>query len=95
MSKPTGLARELGANLRFQREQAEWSEKRVAEFLDISQGQLCRIEQGYLEGCGVEPARAMVDMIVSLRAYEATQRVLHAIDDTLGRATSQVGTING
>ena len=50
------------------------------------------IEQGYLEGSGVEPARAMVDMIVSLRAYEATQRVLHAIDDTLGEATSRVGS---
>jgi flagellar basal-body rod protein FlgF len=54
-----------------------------------------QIEQGYLEGSGVEPARAMVDMIVSLRAYEASQRVLHAIDDTLGRATTQVGTANG
>ena len=43
------------------------------------------VEQGYLEGSGVEPARAMVDMIVSLRAYEASQRVLHAIDDTLGK----------
>jgi flagellar basal-body rod protein FlgF len=50
------------------------------------------IEQGYIEGSGVEPARAMVDMIVSLRAYEASQRVLHAIDDTLGEATSRVGS---
>ena len=51
-----------------------------------------QIEQGYIEGSGVEPARAMVDMIVSLRAYEASQRVLHAIDDTLGEATSRVGS---
>jgi flagellar basal-body rod protein FlgG len=50
------------------------------------------IEQGYVEGSGVEPARAMVDMIVSLRAYEASQRVMHAIDDTLGEATSRVGS---
>jgi flagellar basal body rod protein FlgG len=36
-----------------------------------------------------------VDMIVSLRAYESSQRVLHAIDDTLGEATSRVGSSNG
>jgi flagellar basal-body rod protein FlgF len=54
-----------------------------------------QIEQGYIEGSGVEPARAMVDMIVSLRAYEASQRVLHTIDDTLGRAVTQVGSANG
>ena len=53
------------------------------------------VEQGYIEGSGVEPARAMVDMIVSLRAYEASQRVLHAIDDTLGEATSRVGSASG
>jgi flagellar basal-body rod protein FlgF len=53
-----------------------------------------QVEQGYIEGSGVEPARAMVDMIVSLRAYEASQRVLHAIDDTLGEATSRVGSAN-
>ena len=46
-------------------------------------------QQGFLEGSGVEPARAMVDMIVSLRAYESSQRVIHAIDDTLGRATTR------
>ena len=53
------------------------------------------VAQGYLEGSGVEPARAMVDMIVSLRAYESSQRVLHAIDDTLGRATTSVGSATG
>ena len=47
MSKPTGRARELGANLRYHRERAEWSEKQAAEFLEISQGQLCRIELGH------------------------------------------------
>jgi len=56
--------------------------------------QVTQVEQGYIEGSGVEPARAMVDMIVSLRAYESTQRVLHALDDTLGEATSRVGSAN-
>jgi flagellar basal-body rod protein FlgG len=53
-----------------------------------------QVVQGAIEASGVEPARAMVDMIVSLRAYEASQRVLHAIDDTLGEATSRVGSAN-
>jgi flagellar basal-body rod protein FlgF len=53
------------------------------------------VQQGYLEGSGVNPATAMVDMIVSLRAYESTQRVLHAIDDDLGRAVNNVGNATG
>jgi flagellar basal-body rod protein FlgF len=53
------------------------------------------IEQGYLEGSGVEPARAMVDMIVSMRAYEASQRVLRTIDETLGKAVTSVGSATG
>src|SRR4051794_16483837 len=40
------------------------------------------VKQGFVEGSSVDPARAMVDMIVSMRAYEASQRVIHAIDDT-------------
>jgi flagellar basal-body rod protein FlgF len=43
------------------------------------------LRQGYLEGSGVNTARTMVDMIVSLRAFESLQRVIHGIDETLGR----------
>ena len=50
-----------------------------------------QVRQGYLEGSGVDPARAMVDMIVSMRAYEASQRVIHAIDETLGKGISSGG----
>jgi len=53
------------------------------------------IAQGFVEGSGVEPAQAMVDMIVSLRAYESNQRVMHAIDETLGRAVNSVGSSTG
>jgi flagellar basal-body rod protein FlgF len=48
------------------------------------------IRQGFLEGSSVDPARAMVDMVVSLRAFEAMQRVIRAIDDTLGRGINGV-----
>jgi flagellar basal-body rod protein FlgG len=37
----------------------------------------------------------MVDMIASLRAFEAGQRVIHAIDDTLQKAATQVGSVGG
>ncbi|MGN6378750.1 MAG: flagellar hook-basal body protein [Gaiellales bacterium] len=53
------------------------------------------VQQGTLEGSGVNPATTMVDMIVSLRAYESTQRVIHAIDDDLGRAVTSVGSATG
>jgi flagellar basal-body rod protein FlgF len=53
------------------------------------------LEQGFVEGSGVDPTRSMVDMIVSLRAFEASQRVIHAIDETLGKAVNQVGSPTG
>jgi flagellar basal-body rod protein FlgF len=50
---------------------------------------------GVLEASGTDPARAMVDMIASLRAFEAGQRVITTIDETLGKAANQVGSLNG
>jgi len=44
------------------------------------------VVQGSLEGSGVNPADAMIDMITSFRAYEASQHVINAIDETLSRA---------
>jgi flagellar basal-body rod protein FlgF len=49
------------------------------------------VRSGELEGSGADPARAMVDMIASLRAFEAGQRVIRTIDDTLGKAVNEVG----
>ena len=53
------------------------------------------VQQGALEGSGVNPATAMVDMIVSLRSYESTQRVIQTIDGELGRAATSVGSATG
>jgi flagellar basal-body rod protein FlgG len=53
------------------------------------------IQQGTLEESGVNPATVMVDMIVSLRAYESTQRVIQTIDQELGKATNSVGSATG
>jgi flagellar basal-body rod protein FlgG len=51
------------------------------------------VRQGYLESSGVDAARAMVDMLVSLRTFEANQRVIRTIDDTLGRAVNSAGAV--
>jgi flagellar basal-body rod protein FlgF len=53
------------------------------------------VQQGFLEGSGVQPASAMVDMIVSFRSYETTQRAIQSIDQELGRAASSVGSTTG
>lgn len=49
------------------------------------------VRQGFLEGSAVNPARAMVDMIASLRAFEASQRVIRTIDETLARGINSAG----
>jgi flagellar basal-body rod protein FlgG len=36
----------------------------------------------------------MVDMMASMRAFEAGQRVIRTIDDTLAKAASQVGSVS-
>ena len=50
---------------------------------------------GALEGSGADPARSMVDMIASFRAFESGQRVLTTIDSTLQQAAGRVGSISG
>ncbi len=52
------------------------------------------VRAGALEGSGADPARSMVDMIASLRAFEAGQRVITTIDETLGKAANQVGSLS-
>jgi flagellar basal-body rod protein FlgF len=51
------------------------------------------VRSGALEGSGVDAARTMVDMIASLRAFEAGQRVITTIDSTLQKAANDVGRI--
>jgi flagellar basal-body rod protein FlgF len=51
-----------------------------------------QVRAGALETSGADAARSMVDMIASLRAFEAGQRVIHTIDETLAKSASQVGS---
>jgi flagellar basal-body rod protein FlgF len=51
------------------------------------------VQSGYLEGSGVDAGRTMVDMMASLRAFEAGQKAIQTIDGTLQQAAGQVGTL--
>ncbi len=53
------------------------------------------VRSGSLEGSGVDPARTMVDMIASFRAFEAGQRAIQTIDDSLHKTATQVASPNG
>ena len=52
-----------------------------------------RVRAGALEGSGADPSRSMVDLIASFRTFEAGQRVIRTIDDTLERAANRVGSM--
>jgi flagellar basal-body rod protein FlgG len=51
------------------------------------------VRGGALEGSAVDPVHTMVEMLGSLRAFEAGQRVITTIDSTLQKAANQVGAI--
>src|ERR1700754_2962956 len=52
------------------------------------------VQAGALESSGADAARSMVDMISSMRAFEAGQKVIQTIDETLGKAATQVGSVS-
>jgi flagellar basal-body rod protein FlgG len=52
------------------------------------------VKSGSLEGSGVDPARAMVDLMASMRAMEAAQRAITTIDSTLQQTATQVGGLS-
>jgi flagellar basal-body rod protein FlgG len=54
-----------------------------------------RVRAGALEASNAEPARAMVDMIASFRSFEAGQKVIRTIDETLQKASNVVGGMPG
>jgi flagellar basal-body rod protein FlgG len=54
-----------------------------------------QVVSGELEGSNADPAHSMVDMIASFRSFEAGQKAIKTIDETLQKAANQVGTITG
>lgn len=52
-----------------------------------------KIEQGCLEMSNVNVVSEMVDMITITRAYEANQKIVTTIDETLDKAVNAVGQV--
>jgi flagellar basal-body rod protein FlgF len=52
-----------------------------------------QVQAGFLEGSGADPARSMVDMIASFRSFEASQKVIRTLDETLQQAATKVGSL--
>lgn len=51
------------------------------------------IHQGYLESANIDIADIMVEMLQITREFEATQKVLQASNETLQKATNEVGKV--
>ncbi|HPO13207.1 MAG TPA: flagellar basal-body rod protein FlgF [Candidatus Hydrogenedentes bacterium] len=49
------------------------------------------VQQNYLEMSNVDLPHEMIVMMLGLRAYEANQRAIEAMDSTMGRLIDQVG----
>jgi flagellar basal-body rod protein FlgF len=52
------------------------------------------VRQGSLEGSGVDAAKAMVEMITSLRSFQSGQQAIQTIGTTMQEAASQVGSLD-
>jgi flagellar basal body rod protein FlgG len=51
------------------------------------------VMQGFLEGSNADPISTMVNMIADYRNYEADQKAMKAVDDTLRQAVNEVGKV--
>ena len=54
---------------------------------------LSTVHQGFLESSNVDPTRAMADMMVAQRSYEASAQMLKLQDDITARAVSDLGRL--
>jgi fagellar hook-basal body proteins len=52
-----------------------------------------RIDQGKLERSNIDIGAEMVNMMTNLRSYQANQRVMQLIDETLSKAVNEVGAL--
>lgn len=52
-----------------------------------------QLAQGYLEGSNVNVIDSMVQMIATMRQYEANQKMVNAIDESIGKAVNEVGRV--
>jgi flagellar basal-body rod protein FlgF len=60
---------------------------------EAAPGKDFRIRQGYLEGSNVNTVDSMVELIRYQRNYDANQKVVHSIDETLQKAVNEIGRV--
>jgi flagellar basal-body rod protein FlgG len=51
------------------------------------------VVQGQLEGSNVSVVMSMVEMLVTMRTYEAYQKTIQALDQTVGQAANELGRV--
>jgi flagellar basal-body rod protein FlgG len=59
----------------------------------IEKDSTASIQQGYTEQSNVNVVSEMVEMIAVTRAYEANQKVIKTVDQTLDLAVNSVGKV--
>ncbi len=85
-----GVLRKAGDNLWFPVGSAdEDGDIAVPEPMDITGS----VKQGFLEASNVDTASETVRMIECQRAYEINQRMIHMIDESLGRAVNDIAKV--
>lgn len=57
------------------------------------QNQSIEVRQNSLEKSNVNIANEMINMMTIMRNFESNQKVLQAMDETLGKAVNEVGTV--
>lgn len=60
---------------------------------DVLTADNVKVQQYSLERSNVDTIQAMTDMISVMRSYESNQKVLQQIDETLGKAVNDVGSV--
>jgi flagellar basal-body rod protein FlgG len=51
------------------------------------------VVQGQLEGSNVSVVMSMVEMLATMRTYEAYQKTIQALDQTIGQAANELGRV--
>lgn len=51
-------------------------------------------KQGYLEQSNVNLVNEMTEMLTTMRSFESNQRIIRTMDETLGKAANDIGSVN-
>ena len=59
----------------------------------VRQASTAKVTQGCIESSNINVVSEMVNMITISRAFQAGQKVINAVDETLDKAVNQVGKV--